>query len=137
MSTRVSTPPQDLTVTIGPSQADAQLLVSLMNGPLGSQAMQGTEVLMAYDAPPTLEQIRADHPRGSEGALGLHALMNLNETIGTFVKQGLLHRGLVYDLFWVAGAWERCRPLVLDIRQRSGVEAMYENFEALALGQQE
>ncbi len=132
MSTRVSTAPHDLTVTVGPTQADAQLLVSLMNGTLAGQAMQGTEVLMAYDLPPTLEQLRADHPKGSEGALGLHALMNFNETVGTFVKQGLLHRGLVYDLFWVSGTWERCRPLVLDIRQRSGVDAMYENFEALA-----
>jgi hypothetical protein len=136
MSTTVSTQSADLTVTIGPTHADAQLLVSLMNGTLGSQALQGMEVLMAYDEIPTIEQIEADHPKGSNGALALHAIMNLNETLGTFVKQGLLHRGLVYDLYWISGTWERCKPMVLDIRQRTGVDALYENFEALALGQQ-
>ena len=59
----------------------------------------------------------------------------LNETIGTFVKQGLLDGGLVYDLFWIKGGWQCCRAIALYDREKSGVPALYENFETLAQGQ--
>jgi hypothetical protein len=58
-----------------------------------------------------------------------------HETIGTLVKNRLLDRDLVYDWLWVAGAWDRVGPAALRARERSGVDALYENFEALAQGQ--
>ncbi|MDX6218442.1 MAG: hypothetical protein QOJ48_123 [Frankiales bacterium] len=125
----------DLSVSSKPTVADAQLLISLMNGPLAMRAADGMDLLWAYDKPPTFAKFNKDHPHGSEGARAVSAVLAMNETIGTFVKQGLLDRGLVYDLFWVAGVWERCAPIALHYREKTGVPEMYENFEALAAGQ--
>ena len=53
------------------------------------------------------------------------------EAIGTFVKQGLLDRGLVLDLFAMEFSWKRVAPAALRVRERSGEPRMYENYEAL------
>ena len=62
-------------------------------------------------------------------------LLVFYETIGTFVKNELLDRELVYDWTWVTGAWERVGPAALKAREQSGVPELFENFEALAQGQ--
>lgn len=53
------------------------------------------------------------------------------ETVGTLVKHGLLDRGLVTDLLYFEGIWNQVGPSARRARERSGVEALYENFEAL------
>jgi hypothetical protein len=58
------------------------------------------------------------------------------ETIGTLVRNGLFDRDLAYDWLWVAGVWERVSPAAIRMREKLGVPQMYENFEALAAGQQ-
>lgn len=128
-------PSQDLSVVTSPTKADAQLILEIANGPLAMRAYDGLDLLWGYDEPPTFEQFDADHPRGSEGARNVSALLNVGETIGTFVKQGLLDRGLVYDLYWIKGMWDQCSFLALHMRAKSGVPEMYENFEALAIAQ--
>jgi hypothetical protein len=131
----MTTTQSDLSVSTRATQADAQLLVSLMNGPTALRAHDGLDLLFVYDDPPTWEQFDGDHPRGTEGARAVNALLGQFETIGTFVKQNLLDRGLVYDLYWVAGVWQRCQAIALHYRDVSGVPELYENFEALAVGQ--
>jgi hypothetical protein len=64
-------------------------------------------------------------------------ILNWNETVGTLVKQGLLDRELVYDWLWVAGVWERVGPAALRAREKAGVPQLFENFEALAVGQRD
>lgn len=115
--------------------ADATLIVQLMNGRLAELASEGMEVLWSYDTPPTWQQFTDDHPKGSAAAIAVNAVLNLNEMIGTLVKQGLLDRGLVYDLLWIKGAWARCGAIALHHRQKAGDPAIYENFEALAAAQ--
>lgn len=58
------------------------------------------------------------------------------ETVGTLVKNGLLDRELVYDWLWVAGSWARVASIAKRAREKAGVPAIYENYEALAAGQQ-
>jgi hypothetical protein len=65
----------------------------------------------------------------------VQAILNFNETIGTLVKNDLLDRELVYDWLWIAGSWDRVGPAALRAREKAGVAALYENFEALASGQ--
>ncbi len=132
MSTTTTTTVNDLTITRTATHADAELLVSIMNGPIAQRSQSGTILLMGYAAPPTLAQLTADHPAGSEGHLNVMSVLGLMELIGTFVKQGLLDRALVHDLLWVTGMWTRCALLAEGIRAESGEPAMYENFEALA-----
>jgi hypothetical protein len=131
--TTTSTQTSDLTVQRAATQADAQLLVSMMSSPFAESAARGMDHLYTYENPPTYEQFHADHPHGSSTRLDIIALLNYNETLGTFVKQGLLARGLVYDLYWISGGWERCRPIALGFREAGGNDQLYENFEALAV----
>jgi hypothetical protein len=65
----------------------------------------------------------------------VQTLLVFYETIGTFVKNELLDRELVYDWTWVVGAWERVGPAALKAREHSGVPELFANFEALAQGQ--
>lgn len=61
-------------------------------------------------------------------------VLNLGETIGTFVKQGVLSRDLVYDLWAIDLSWKRVGPAALRHREEVGEARMYENYEALAKG---
>ena len=53
------------------------------------------------------------------------------EVIGTYVKQNVLDRDLVLDLFSLGLMWRRLGPAALRARERVGEPRMYENFEAL------
>lgn len=122
----------DLSITRTATQEDAQLLVQLMGTPIATRASDGTDILFTYGTPPTYEQFRKDHPHGSEGARAVNAVLTLNETIGTFVKNGLLDRDLVEDLLWVQGSWNQCKNIALHYRTQAGEPRLYENFEWLA-----
>jgi len=124
-----------LSITSTATQQDAQLLVSMFNGPLALRAQDGLTTLYGYDEPPTWEQFDRDHPHGTEEARCVSALLNLNEEIATFVKHGLLDRDLVFDLLWVQGAWERCASIALHYRETAGEPEIYANFERLAMAQ--
>jgi hypothetical protein len=67
----------------------------------------------------------------------VQAILFFNETVGTLVKNDLLDRELVYDWLWVTGSWERVGPAARRAREKAGVPQLYENFEALAVGQRE
>ncbi|MGH9107040.1 MAG: DUF4760 domain-containing protein [Acidimicrobiales bacterium] len=62
----------------------------------------------------------------------VHKVLNFGETIGTLVKQGVLDRGLVLDIWWVRGLWDRVQQAAKRERDRVGEQRLYENFEALA-----
>ncbi|MBV9736719.1 MAG: hypothetical protein JO177_01010 [Candidatus Eremiobacteraeota bacterium] len=66
--------------------------------------------------------------------LPVRSLANLFETLGAFVKRGMIDRDLACDL-WGAitlRAWEAAAPLARNIRLAYGNEAIWENFEYLA-----
>jgi len=62
----------------------------------------------------------------------VRSLLMFGETVDTLVKQGVLDRGLVLDLWWIEGMWKRVGPPALRQRQRIGEPRLFENFEALA-----
>jgi hypothetical protein len=63
-------------------------------------------------------------------------VLGFYETVATLVKNDLLDRELVYDWLWVAGPWDRVGPAAIRARESAGAPNLYENFEALASGQQ-
>jgi hypothetical protein len=65
----------------------------------------------------------------------VQTMLVFHETIGTLVKNGLLDRELIHDWLWVKGSWDRVGPAAKRLREKAGVDEMYENFEALAEGQ--
>jgi hypothetical protein len=50
----------------------------------------------------------------------VRALLMFGETVGTFVKQEVLDRGLVLDLWWVEGFWKRVALAAVRQRERIG-----------------
>jgi hypothetical protein len=58
--------------------------------------------------------------------------LQFGEAVGTLVKQGVLDRGLVLDMWWIEGIWQRLRVAALAERERLGEPRLYENIEALA-----
>ena len=129
-----TTAAQDLTITRTATQGDAQLIVSMLQTPTAQHAFDGADLLFSFDEPISFEQFEKDFPHGSEGRRNINALLGFNETLGTFVKQGLLDRALVYDLYWISGIWKVCAPIAHGIRAKANDARMYENFEALAAG---
>jgi hypothetical protein len=119
-------------VTTPPSIAEAQLLVQIMHMDAVSGANAGWLLLTEFETPPTLAQLRKRHQRSSAEYRQISAFLMSCETIGTFVKQGILGEGLVNDLFWVTGAWAKSEKICKGMRKEAGEPRIFENFEALA-----
>ena len=102
---------------------DAALIVQL--------ARWGTE-LGLDDAAHRVFSDRFDPERASIDDPDIRKVLEFGELVGTLVKQGVLDRGLVLDLWWVEGMWGRIRPTALRERDRLGDKRLYENLEALA-----
>jgi hypothetical protein len=104
---------------------DANLIVQLLRWGTDLHLPEAVSALMAdsYDA----DSATSDDP-------AVRSLLLFGETIGTLVKQDVLDRGLVLDLWWVEGMWNKVGPPALRLRERVGQPRLYENFEALAAG---
>ncbi|SEJ58957.1 DUF4760 domain-containing protein [Demequina mangrovi] len=106
-----------------PTHDDATLMMELLQWHTASGGMEASRFMMS----PDFDAAAADsHDRH------VFVMLMMGETIGTFVKQGLLDAGLVYDLWAVGLVWDRVGPAALRAREKYGVPALWENFEALA-----
>lgn len=105
------------------SREDANLIVQLCRW--GTE--MGLEDAMAEVFSPDFDPIAV----ADEGDASTRKILYFFEFVGTFVKQGLLDRDLVFDLWYVQGIWGRVQPHVESARTKSGVAQLYENFEAL------
>src|SRR5580692_2701735 len=105
MSVTTPTQTDEIRIVGGPTIADAQLIVAMQHTDAINGAHEGWRVLHSFDKPPTLAQLRKRYPADSREFGCIMAFLGSCEMLGTFVKQGLLHAGLVHDLFWVEGAW--------------------------------
>jgi hypothetical protein len=108
------------------SREDANMIVELAKWGAMIDLPAASRKIFADDFDPD-----AAHPLDEE----VQTLLVFYETIGTFVKNDLLDRDLVYDWIWVTGAWDRVGPAALRAREQSGAPELFENFEALAQGQ--
>ena len=59
-------------------------------------------------------------------------VLTFAEVVGTLVKQGVLDRGLVLDLWWMSGLWSRLASAAMRERERLGEPRLFENIQALA-----
>jgi hypothetical protein len=133
MSTPTIRPDAAPTVVTTATIADAQLAVQIMAAGTAAGSDRGFELLYSYPSPPSLDQLRAEHPRLGEEYRQVMAFLGECEMIGTFVKQGLLNEALIQDLFWVAGGWTASAEICRGLREEAGEPRLYENFEWLAL----
>lgn len=114
------------------AREEATLLTSVIAMAQQAGSQPGVEVLMSYAEPPSKERLESDHPEGSDGLRGVHALLMLGETVGAYVKHGALSVELVNDVLWLSGMWDRAERYVKDIRAQYGEDTLYENFELAA-----
>ena len=105
---------------------DAMLLVELAKWGAMIGLGEASRAIYADDFDPEKAEV-------TDPAVQAHLFFN--ETVGTLVKNGLLDRGLVYDWLWVSGSWDRVGPAARRAREKAGVPQLYENYEALAVGQ--
>ena len=73
-----------------------------------------------------------DPERAQADDANIRKVLAWGEIIGTFVKNGLLDRDLVFDMFAVEEMWKRVGPAARKSREHSGVPRLWENFELLA-----
>jgi hypothetical protein len=109
------------------TREDATLIVELAKWGSMIGLREASEAIWADDFDPETAEARDAHVR---------AMLTWYETIGTMVKNDVFDRDLVYDWLWVAGVWERVGPAALRMREQT-VPQMFENFEALAVGQRQ
>jgi hypothetical protein len=105
---------------------DAKLIVQLAQWGSMMGLDDATKELFAEDFSAENATIEDDSVR---------CVLHFGETVGTLTKNGILSQELVLDWLWVAGMWERVAPAALKQRKQHGVDALYENFEALAAAQ--
>jgi hypothetical protein len=132
MSITIPAQADDIRIVGGPTATDAQLIVAMQHVDAISGAREGWHLLQSFDTPPTLTQLRKRYPAVSDEYQCVSSFLGSCETIGTFVKQGLLHEGLVHDLYWIAGAWRLSEKACKGLRKEAGEPRLFENFELLA-----
>ncbi|HZU78615.1 MAG TPA: DUF4760 domain-containing protein [Acidimicrobiales bacterium] len=108
-----------------PTHDDAALVVQLVRW--GKEMHLPEAVTEVFSDKYDPEASSADDP-------AVRSVLGFGETVGTLVEQGVLDRGLVLDLWWVAGLWKRVGPAALKQRHKFDEPRLYENFEALASG---
>jgi hypothetical protein len=105
------------------SKDDAALIVQILQwgSQMGVEAALGAIFSDNFNA----ETVTAADP-------DVRKVLYFGEAIGTLVKQGLLDRDLVLDMFAMEYSWNLVGPAALRLRERIGEPRMYENYEALA-----
>jgi hypothetical protein len=58
-------------------------------------------------------------------------VLSFGETVGALVKNDVLNRDLLLDIFWAEGIWPRVSRHALAVREQAGDARLYEHFEAL------
>jgi hypothetical protein len=56
-------------------------------------------------------------------------LLHWGETVGTFIKHGLIDSEFAHDLWWIEGLWARLASAALARREKGGEPRLYKNFE--------
>lgn len=70
-------------------------------------------------------------PADTSANMAVGKVLYYFEVIGTLVKQNVLSRDLVVDVWWIPGIWNQVKAHALSARADSGEPRLYENFEAL------
>jgi len=85
----------------------------------------------------TKEEIRKTYPATSEGQRHLDRIAGFWESAGALVKNGLLNEQLFFDRFYVKPYWDRLKQAVFADREEINEPRLSENFEWLAVREEE
>jgi hypothetical protein len=112
---------------------DAQLVVQLAQ--LGTHMVQpqARGWVWSDEFVSDADEFYEKYPPGSVQFDYVSGLASWYETIGTLWKHGLVNQELLFDWLYVAGMWERLKPILVAMRRST--PQLWENFEALAEAQ--
>ena len=91
----------------------------------------GTELGLS-DAVHTVLSEVFDSSTASTNDFAVRKILEFGDVVGTLVKQNVLNKDLVLDLWWAGGAWERVKMAAEQDRARLGEPRLHDNFQALA-----
>jgi hypothetical protein len=106
------------------SREDAALMIQLMRWGTEMGLDESLRVIFGPNFDP--ENASMEDP-------AVEKVLSFGETVGAFVKHGLLDKDLLGDIFWIDGMWSKVEHHALAAREHEGEPSLYENFEALAL----
>jgi len=106
------------------SREDAALMIQLMRWGTEMGLDESLRVIFGPNFDP--ENASMEDP-------AVEKVLSFGETVGAFVKHGLLDKDLLADIFWIDGMWSKVGHHALAAREHEGEPSLYENFEALAL----
>lgn len=101
---------------------DANLLIQLMRW--------GTEMGLD-DAMSAIFDEGFDPETAPMNDRSVRIVLTFGETVGALVKNDVLNRDLLLDIFWAEGVWPRVSRHALAVREQAGDARLYEHFEAL------
>ena len=115
-----------------PTREDAHLLLEIASWSSASGVMEAVNWVRSEDFVPDFASFDSKYPEGSEGRLRLNKVLGHNETVATLWKNKLISEELLFDWLWVTGMWDLVKDVAVGMREKSGVSALWENFEAMA-----
>jgi hypothetical protein len=101
---------------------DASLVVQLLRWDSESGVSEALAVIFSdlFDG----EKAAPDDPN-------VRKVLMFGEAIGALVKNNVLDRDLIRDIYWFDGIWSRVKFHALAAREEENEPALYENFELL------
>jgi hypothetical protein len=101
---------------------DAGLLVQLLR--LDAEMGVGEAMAAIFNPSFEAETASMDDPN-------IRKILFFGEAVGALVKNNVLDRDLVRDVYWFDGLWPRVGPHALAAREHENEPSLYENFELL------
>ena len=102
---------------------DAMLLMQILQWGAMSRLEEATNTVFANGF---------DAASAKQSDDGVRAVLTFGEILGTFVKNNVLNKDLVLDMWAVELLWSRVGPAAKRAREQYNEPRLFENFEALA-----
>ena len=118
-----------------PTHQDATLMLQLAQWGATLEVQEAANWMWSDQFVPDFTEFMKKCPPGSEGFANASKICGWYETIGTLYKNRLFNEQLLFDWLAVHSVWDRMKGFALGLREKAGIGALYENFEALAKAQ--
>jgi hypothetical protein len=118
-----------------PTKDDAHLVIELAQ--LGSQMVhpKARGWIWSEEFVSDGDEFFDRYPPGTDEFLYVSGMAAWHETVATLWKRGLIDEELLFDWLWVAGIWDKLKDILITMRQGSGTQQLWANFEAMAEAQ--
>jgi hypothetical protein len=118
-----------------PTYQDAQLMIQMSQWWATAGLQKAWNWVWSDEYLPDYGEFIDKYPAGSKQFGHVNNVCGAMETLGTLYKHGLFSGELLFDWLAVDLMWDRVGGFALGVREATGHEGIYENFEAMAKAQ--